>query len=115
MGNVTFIPLAAARLGDYVQSNKGYVGRVYAIDNGPTEDRYWQDQNHITDSERNEHWYSVLVYPAGAVTGPVSRFTKIAPIPDFHKQRDSAEYFADCVTKDTEYKDMNELLKENRV
>lgn len=113
MSKITFLPKDAARLGEYVrQLDHGQVGRVYAIQLGPTESEYWQELNHITAEEKNEHWYSVLCFPGGSVTGPVSRFEKIEPIPNFHEQRDAADYFRDCVLEHVTYSDMNERMKE---
>jgi hypothetical protein len=110
MGNITFLPKDAPRLGDYARSSDGYDGRVYRITHGPEESADWLKANKITESELKETWLSMLVYPGGAVTGPASRFTKLdSPIPNFADQRDAADYFSDCVRDDTVYMDTTKL------
>lgn len=110
MKTVTFLPKDAPRLGDYAAHRSGNVGRIYIVHRSCPQDQDWLDEQRepITETERNEHWLSMLCFPAGAVVGPASRFTKLhAPIPEFHMQRDAADYFSDCVTDETEYRDLN--------
>lgn len=114
-GNITFLPLDAPRLGDYAQDVHGHIGRIYIVHRSCPQENSWCEINFIGDSEMKEHWLSMLVYPAGAVVGPASRFKKLhAPIPEFHLQRDAADYFSDCVRDDMKYVNMNERLKANR-
>lgn len=113
MSDVTFLPKDAPRLGDYALHRNGHIGRVYRIQRDCPQSQDWCDAQspRITEAENGEHWISMLVFPGGAVVGPASRFTKLdEPIPKFHEQRDAADYFSDCVTDETRYVDVNEIV-----
>lgn len=106
MSTITFLPKDAPRLGDYALHRAGNIGRIYRIHSSCPQPPEWLDAqlDPITQAEMAENWLSMLVFPAGAVVGPASRFTKLdAPIPNFADQRDAADYFSDCVTEETRY------------
>lgn len=110
MANITFLPKDAPRLGDYAEDRYGRTGRIYQVHHSCPESKNWirAQATPVTEEELGERWLSMLVYPAGAVVGPASSFTKIRPIPEFYLQRDAADYFTDCVTDETKYVDLRE-------
>ena len=118
MSIVTFLPKDAPRLGDYALHRRGSIGRIYQIHRSCPESQDWLDaqSERITEAEKGEYWLSMLCFPAGAIIGPASRFRKLdSPIPNFHEQRDAADYFSDCITDDTEYRDLRAAREQLRL